>query len=187
MLAIRAKQCAKYGCPNCGCDYNFADSMYRSDQPGITCGHCGLHYQILGEKSTPSVKFNTGRVDANGKEIMEYATLLEKHPRFGTPKWHWEAPDEKPDEGEYFTPRHIGYDLAGFIKSKKSGERLLGMVKETLHKDEVESWLDFRDSEPNYIQFKFQKSEFNLEELSRLVRANNKIITRAILEKCKIQ
>lgn len=97
---------------------------------------------------------------------------------------HYVAPDDRPEEGEYWTSRGIGYDLSGFVKSKKAGERLLRMVKLVLETDEPKSWLDYRESEPNWIQFKFQKEEFDLEKLDSLV--TNGIITLEILKESKI-
>jgi hypothetical protein len=99
---------------------------------------------------------------------------------------HYVAPDERPEEGEYWTSRGIGYDLSGFVKSKLSGERLLRMVKLVLETDEPKSWLDYREDEPNWIQFKFQKEEFDLEKLNDMSQQNNDIITLNILKECKI-
>lgn len=97
---------------------------------------------------------------------------------------HYVAPDERPEEGEYWTSRGIGYDLSGFVKSKPAGERLLRMVKCVLENDEPKSWLDYREHEPDWIQFKFQKEEFELEKLDDLARKNNDIITIDILKQC---
>mgnify|MGYP006990168585 CR=1 FL=1 len=58
----------------------------------------------------PEVKFGTNRKDENGEAIYELATVV-KHPRKGIPCWHWEAPDVRPEEGEYWNSRGIGYDL----------------------------------------------------------------------------
>lgn len=69
------------------------------------------------------------------------------------------APDSKPEIGEYWRSRGVGYDLSGFVVSKLAGERLTRLVKYVLNTDE-----------PNWIQFKFQKEEFNLELLDKLAR-----------------
>lgn len=97
---------------------------------------------------------------------------------------HYVAPDERPDEGEYWESRGIsdGLDVSGFVKSKKAGERLLRMVRLVLEKDETDSWLDYREYEPNWIQFKFKPSEFDLEKLDKLVDENNGIVTLDILK-----
>lgn len=100
---------------------------------------------------------------------------------------HYVAPDKRPEEGEYWGSRGIGYDdLSGFVVSKLAGERLLRMVKLVLETDEPKSWLDYREHEPNWIQFKFQKEEFDLEKLQSLAKANNNIITIDILKQSKI-
>ena len=61
------------------------------------------------------------------------------------------------------------------------------MVKEVLGIDEPASWLDYREHEPEWIQFKFQSEEFDLEKLDKLSRKNDGIITKEILIECKIQ
>lgn len=99
---------------------------------------------------------------------------------------YYVAPDKRPEEGEYWNSRGIGYDLSGFVVSKLAGERLLRMVKLVLETDEPKSWLDYRENEPNWIQFKFQKEEFDLEKLQSLAEANNDIITIDILKQSKI-
>lgn len=96
------------------------------------------------------------------------------------------APDSRPENGEYWNSRGVGYDLSGFVVSKLAGERLRRMVRLVLEKDETKSWLDFRESEPNWIQFKFQKEEFDLEKLDEMARANNNILTIEILKQCKV-
>ena len=58
------------------------------------------------------------------------------------------------------------------------------MVREVLGTDDCESWLDYRPSEPAWIQFKFQPSEFDLEKLNSL--ASDGIITKEILKQCKL-
>lgn len=60
------------------------------------------------------------------------------------------------------------------------------MVKEVLGKDKPESWLDWREYEPEWIQFKFQGSEFDLERLDKLATENSNILTKEILTECKI-
>ena len=94
------------------------------------------------------------------------------------------APDSKPKVGEYWRSRGVGYDLSGFVVSKLAGERLTRLVKYVLNTDEPLSHLDYREYEPNWIQFKFQKEEFNLELLDKLARANKNIVNEAILRQC---
>lgn len=101
-------------------------------------------------------------------------------------KMFYVAPDSKPEVGEYWRSRGVGYDLSGFVVSKLAGERLTRLVKYVLGTDEPLSHLDYREFEPNWIQFKFQKEEFNLELLDKLTRANDNIVNEAILRQCMI-
>lgn len=101
-------------------------------------------------------------------------------------KMFYVAPDSKPEVGEYWRSRGVGYDLSGFVVSKLAGERLTRLVKYVLDTDEPLSHLDYREFEPNWIQFKFQKEEFNLELLDKLTRANDNIVNEAILRQCMI-
>ena len=101
-------------------------------------------------------------------------------------KMFYVAPDSKPEVGEYWNSRGIGYDLSGFVVSKLAGERLTRLVKYVLNTDEPLSHLDYREYEPNWIQFKFQKEEFNLELLDKLARENNNIVNEVILRQCMI-
>ena len=129
-------------------------------------------------------QFGTGRKEKDGRDIMEIIRCSE-HPRLGFAKWKYERPDLKPAEGEYWSPRGIGYDLSGFVKSKQAGERLLLNVKEVLGKENPETWLDYREREPNWIQFKFQSSEFDLNKLYNATKETG-IITKEIIQNCKI-
>ena len=79
----------------------------------------------------------------------------------------------------------MGYDLAGFVKTKKAGERILDMVREVLDKPVPASWLDYRPSEPTWIQFKFQESEFDLDKLHSMTKDKG-IVTKEILMECRI-
>lgn len=104
-----------------------------------------------------------------------------------TNKMTYVAPDSRPQHGEYWTSRGPSdIDCSGFIVSKKAGERLLRMVKYVLDTDEPKSRLDYRDYEPDWIQFKFDGSEFDLETLDNMARQNNNIIDENILFICKL-
>ena len=95
--------------------------------------------------------------------------------------------DVRPEakNAEYWTSRGASdFDVSGFVKSKKAGERLLRMVKYILEKDETETWLDWRETEPEWIQFKFSANEFDVEKLSKMARDNNDIITEEIIREC---
>ena len=121
-----------------------------------------------------------------GKLGMTCGLLTEFQGKYNQ-RVYYVAPDERPEKGEYWISRGVSdFDVSGFIKSKKAGERLLRMVKLVLETDEPKSWLDYRESEPNWIQFKFQDTEFNLEALNKLVKLNNDIITLEILYQTKL-
>lgn len=101
-------------------------------------------------------------------------------------KMFYVAPDSKPEVGEYWRSRGVGYDLSGFVVSKLAGERLTRLVKYVLNTDEPLSHLDYREFEPNWIQFKFQKEEFNLELLDKLARENDGTVNENILRQYMI-
>ena len=109
---------------------------------------------------------------------MEYAHRIA---RSGVSAWHWEPKDIRPEEGEYWSSR--GDDLSGFVKTKAAGERILAMVHEVLGTDKCKTYLDFRPSEPTWIQFKFHKDEFDIEKLDSLTRDSG-IITKDIIKQC---
>lgn len=96
------------------------------------------------------------------------------------------VPDVRPDgEGEYWQSRGPGYsDISGFVRSKQAGERIDKMVSEVLMNTEHQSWLDYRETEPTWIQYKFHKDEFDMEMLDKLTKENNGIITKEIIKKC---
>jgi len=101
------------------------------------------------------------------------------------------APDSRPEEGEYWQSRCIGGsdknpDCSGFVVSKKAGERLRRMVNLVLEKDKTKSWLDFRESEPNWIQYKFSGHEFDLEKLEKMASEKGNVVTIEILKECKL-
>ena len=88
-------------------------------------------------------------------------------------------------KAEYWMSRGPSfYDVSGFVRSKEAGERLLRMVKYILEKDDVETYLDWRETEPEWIQFKFSANEFDVERLSELAQKNGNIITEDIIREC---
>ena len=103
------------------------------------------------------------------------------------------APDSRPEEGEYWRSRGTGVgsdgvaDCSGFVVSKLAGERLRRMVRLVLESDDTKSYLDFREREPNWIQFKFNGEEFDVEKLDKMAHENNDVLTIDILKQCKIQ
>ena len=68
-------------------------------------------------------------------------------------------------------------------ENEYSGERILAMVHEVLGTDKCKTYLDFRPSEPTWIQFKFHKDEFDIEKLDSLTRDSG-IITKDIIKQC---
>lgn len=96
--------------------------------------------------------------------------------------------DKRPDQpfAEYWKSRGASTsDVSGFVNTKQAGERLLRMVKLILEKDETETWLDWRESEPEWIQFKFSANEFDVEKLSKMAQENDNIMTIDIIKECK--
>lgn len=93
--------------------------------------------------------------------------------------------DDRPEVGEYWKSRGAStFDVSGFITSKAAGLRLLRMVRYILDTDEPKTWLDYREYEPNWIQFKFSAEEFDVEKLDEVSRDNGGIITEQILRDC---
>lgn len=175
VIAIRYNDFLKYGCAKCGCDV----VLNRGGLGGVgTCEECGQEQMFFDEGIRKS---QIGFGDGNGGF---YYPEVQEHPRKGTP-WHpYEWPDPKPEGGgEFWSPRGIGYDLSGFVKSKKAGERIFQMVKDVLGVEKPASWLDWREHEPKWIQFKFQKEEFDLEKLMEATKDTH-ILTDEILRAC---
>ena len=149
-----------------------------------TCRHCKLKFEVRSENPMGIVKYGghpENPSDPKSKWVMESAIKIE-HPRKGIPAW--EPVDERPEEGEYWNSRGPGYpDVSGFVKTKAAGERILAMVHEVLGTDKCKTYLDFRPSEPTWIQFKFHKDEFDIEKLDSLTRDSG-IITKDIIKQC---
>ena len=165
----------KWGCPMCGSDYVHSSFRMGNEVP-VTCGECKHEFVLLPDNMRFS-SFKQGCDDGTSYHVEVY-----DHPRAGIPKHKYKAPDVRPDgDGEYWKPRGIGYDLAGFVKSKEAGERIVAMFEKALGK-KPETWLDFRESEPNWIQVKFQGSEADLNLLYDLTKDTG-IITEEIINK----
>lgn len=97
----------------------------------------------------------------------------------------FEPKDERPAVGEYWKSRGAStFDVSGFVTSKAAGLRLMRMVRYILDTDEPKTWLDYREHEPNWIQFKFSAEEFDVEKLDEVSRANGGVITEQILRDC---
>lgn len=61
------------------------------------------------------------------------------------------------------------------------------MVRIVLDKQETDSWLDYREDEPNWIQFKFKPTEFDLVRLEEMSKKSGDIIDFGILRECKLK
>lgn len=98
----------------------------------------------------------------------------------------YDPKDERPEGGgEYWKSRGAsGFDVSGFVSSRAAGMRLLRMVRYILDTDEPKTWLDYREYEPNWIQFKFSAEEFDVEKLDACSRANGGVITEQIIRDC---
>lgn len=107
-----------------------------------------------------------------------YVVVVNHHPA--------NAPQNYKTECQIFLDKKEaeGYpDVSGFVKTKAAGERILAMVHEVLGTDKCKTYLDFRPSEPTWIQFKFHKDEFDIEKLDSLTRDSG-IITKDIIKQC---
>ena len=97
----------------------------------------------------------------------------------------YDPKDERPAVGEYWKSRGAStFDVSGFVTSKAAGLRLLRMVKYILETDEPKTRLDYREHEPNWIQFKFSAEEFDVEKLDAMSIANGGVITEQIVRQC---
>lgn len=181
LIAISFSDYDKCGCVNCGCDYCYAGNISCGGSTPVTCGECRTDFVILANGKTEScIGFN----GENGE--CEYPSL-QAHPRDGILKHKYVKPDIRPDgEGEFWSPRGVGYgkkgeDISGFIKSKQAGERILIMIENIVGK-EHESWLDYREHEPNWIQLKVEEFDgFDVAKLYGLCKDG--IITEERLRK----
>lgn len=100
----------------------------------------------------------------------------------------FEGEDKQPESGgEFWSSRGpSSTDCSGFVVSKAAGERLLDMIHKVLGRSETESWLDWRKYEPNWIQFKFSATEFDIVKLDSLSQ-ETKTITMEMLQECAIK
>ena len=98
----------------------------------------------------------------------------------------YDPKDERPEGGgEYWKSRGASnFDVSGFVSSRAAGMRLLRMVRYILDTDEPKTYLDYREYEPNWIQFKFSAEEFDVEKLDQMARANGDVLTEIIVRLC---
>lgn len=191
MLSITNEEFDLFGCPNCGCDSAQGGNSSGCGRCRGTCRNCQLGFEIRSAEITDNndvSRFGTvayhNRKGENGRSIMETAFII-PHPRIGIPAWIWEPEDIRPGEGEYWSSRGASdWDVSGFVRTKQAGERILAMVHEVLDTEECTTFLDFRPREPNWIQFKFHASEFDVNKLDDLTPHG--IITKEIIQQCKL-
>lgn len=99
------------------------------------------------------------------------------------------VPDKRPYNpfSEFWKSRGpSNFDVSGFVPSKEAGERLDRLVGVVLESDTHNSWLDYREYEPTWIQYKFSAKEFDVNKLHELTKDTG-IINLEILTECKIK
>ena len=160
-IAVSWSEYDKSGCVVCGCSYCFSQGIQGGGCSPVVCGECEARFIILADGLVES------RMGFGDPAIYP---LLQDHPRRGIDKHEYVRPDVRPDAGEYWMPRGVGYDLSGFVKSKEAGKRIIEMFEKVLGK-KPNTWLDYRPGEPNWIQVKVQVGDgIYLEALSELCR-----------------
>jgi len=169
-IAVSADEFKLYGCINCGCEYCFGQGMSGHGCFPVECGECHTRFTIL----------STG-IKESCIGINDYFPVLEAHPRYGILKHKFENPDARPEVGEYFKPRGVGYDLAGFVVSKKAGERIIKLFESILGEN-IKTWLDYREYEPTWIQVKVQEDDIDIKLLNKLTQDG--IITKEKIRQC---
>ena len=181
VMAVSWSDFEKSGCVKCGCEYCYSQGIQGGGTSPVVCGECEERFIILADGLSQS-RMGFGMIDGSA-----HYPDLQEHPRKGIPKHGYVRPDVRPEnEGEYWSPRGIGYDLSGFVKCKDAGERIIKMVEHVIGKT-PKTWLDYRQSEPNWIQIKIQAEDgFNLEKLEKLCR-EDRIITEDRLKQALIQ
>lgn len=120
MLSILYDEYLKWGCPNCGCDAIKGSCVSGGGLTSGTCRHCGIHFEVRSDNPTMKCLYGAypeNPSDPNSEWVKEEAIRID-HPRKGISPWHWEPKDIRPEEGEYWSSRGVGYDLSGFVKTK---------------------------------------------------------------------
>lgn len=166
IIAISISDYKKYGCPKCGCLFAHS-TMSGGGAAPVTCGECN-HYFVLLDDSLKECPISFGN--------EHIRPLLVVHPRKGYWPHEFVRPDIRPlgIDGEFWAPRGVGYDLSGFVMSKAAGERIIQMIRQVMMVDpneKIESWLDYREKEPLWIQVKISAEDgFNLKVLCERCR-----------------
>jgi hypothetical protein len=165
IIAVSWSEYEQFGCVQCGCDYCYGTGISGGGTAPVICGECGIFFVVLVDGLEKS-RIGFG----NGEDGVPPYPTLQQHPRQGKPKHKYERPDVRPEVGEYWSPRGVGYDLSGFVKSKEAGERIVQIVEKIINK-KPNTWLDYRPHEPTWIQVKFQKEDgFDLFKLNDLCK-----------------
>lgn len=180
IIAVAGSELELWGCPYCG--YRSGSMPFSDGGAGSwVCGECHKCCVALAEGVTRS------RMAIIVDEVRIYPELRE-HPRKGTPAHG--RPDNRPEEGEHFGPRGIGFDhtpgcfvcggvdglhqnIAAFVQCKAAGERVVTMFQ-------TGARLDYREYEPDYVQVKIgacDKHADNLELLYSATRGAGGVIT----------
>ncbi len=163
LIAISGRDYHKYGCPKCNCIYGKPKDFDYSYV--VSCIECNTKFVVLDQLVNVSP---FGFQQNEDKEKYIYPELQD-HPNKKLTHYYI-RPDKKPEIGEYFKPRGVGYDLAGFVESRIAGERIINMFKKILGYN-LKTWLDYRDFEPDWIQIKVQKEDgIDLEKLNKLTQ-----------------
>lgn len=174
-IAIHFADFNAYGCPQCGCS---SATCYLSGN-GTTCVQC------LECKEAFYIVSDHLSVSTIGHGDPAVFPEVSPHPRAHVPAHNLVVPDNPPPEGEYFAPRGVGYDLAGFVRCKQAGERIVQMFTEIL-RCKPKTFLDYRPNEPLWIQVKVKAEDhIDLEKLNELTQ--NGIITKQKIQQCLIQ
>jgi len=123
IIAISASSFNRSGCIKCGCEYAYNNHgiIVLATIP-LKCAECGTEFVILADGIKESdIGFGSPPVYPK----------LHKHPRHLILKHAYVIPDIPPEcGGEYFAPRGSDYGLAGFVKCKEAGERIVKMFSE---------------------------------------------------------
>jgi len=122
-IAVCASSFKRSGCIKCGCEYAYNNhSIMVLDAIPLKCAECGTEFVVVADGMKEScVGFGSPPVYPK----------LHKHPRKGIKKHAYIRPDIRPEGGgEYFAPRGLNCGLAGFVKCKEAGERIVKMFSE---------------------------------------------------------
>jgi len=190
IIAVSAEEAHEFGCPHCGYRSSYC-SMSGGGGAVLRCGECDKTYVALGENVMVSfIGFGSGDEESNYPK-------LQAHPRRGTPSHG--KPDERPEGGgEFFSSRGVGMDytpgcfvcggqdgmnsnISAFVQCREAGERVVALF------NGKGARLDYRKSEPDYIQVKVgacKEHVTNLQRLHDLTRSvEERVITAEIIAK----